>query len=99
MGRCVAQATDQTNQGRERVGCRFGKAMRASISHSVATRERRSANRTDKHKGEQGGRELGELEERERGVGLRSEEEKGCQAGCLRWDDASRGLLAGMQSV
>jgi len=68
MGRCVAQATDQTNQGQYHAGCRFRKAMRASISHSVAMRERRSANRTDKDKQQQGRGRSG-------GVGLRRGEE------------------------
>lgn len=47
-----------------------GDAMRASLSHSVATRERRSANGTDEH------REAGrELDERERGC--RAESRRG----------------------
>ena len=55
-----------------------GDAMRASLSHSVATRERRSANGTDEH------REAGrELDERERGCRAeRAEEERRCK-GCL----------------
>ena len=51
--------------------------MRASISHSVAMRERRSANRTDTDKDkQQQGRVSG-------GVGLRRGEETRALEGCL----------------
>lgn len=75
-GRCVAQATDQTRCILQQV--LESDAMRASLSHSVATRERRSANGTDEH------REAGrELDERERGCRAERTEEEKRWKGCL----------------